>query len=424
MVERKNIDRVFQENLKDFEIFPSKKVWDNIEIKLTENHKKKIIPLWRRLGGIAMIFTALFAGGSIWYYNFDTTPVNKIEKTVLKTKFEDSNKKEIIPLNQKTIISQENLAKSTKINTKNTPNEKRETIFVKNPNNNVIITSTDITSIYKNIENKYIINQNDFIESLNSNENLISNIDPININDKKISSNNSKWSVGPTVAPVYYNTLKSGSPLNENLTQNTKTSDDALSVGIKLNYQLTNKFYLQSGINKVELAYNTKDVNALVSTSKFANNNINTNKPGITLLTSSSNQIDVQASSDDRSKSNLYGDLNQSIEYFELPLEMKYNFYDSRVGLSLVGGFSTFILTKNSVSIISQNQITDLGEANNLNSFNFSGNLGVDFDYKINKKWYLNVAPMFKYQFNTYSNSSGNFQPYYFGVYSGLNYKF
>ena len=424
MIERKNIDRVFQENLKDFEIFPSKKVWNNLEIKLTENHKKKIIPLWRRLGGIAMIFTALFAGGSIWYYNLGSTPVNKIEKTVLKTNFENPNKKEIIPLNQKTVISQENLAKSTKINTKITPNEKGKTIFVKNPNNNVVITSTNITSIYKNIDNKYIINQNNFIESLNSNENLVSNIDPVNINDKKISSINTKWSVGPTIAPVYYNTLKSGSPLNENLAQNTKTSDDALSIGLKFNYQLTNKFYLQSGINKVELAYNTKDVSALVSTSKFANNNINTNKPGITLLTNSSNQINLQASSDDRSKSNLYGDLNQSIEYFELPLEMKYNFYDSRVGLSLVGGFSTFILTKNSVSIISQNQITDLGEANNLNSFNFSGNLGVDFDYKINKNWYLNVAPMLKYQFNTYSNNSGNFQPYYFGVYSGLNYKF
>lgn len=424
MVERKNIDRVFQENLKDFEIFPSKKVWNNIEIKLTENHKKKIIPLWRRLGGIAMIFTALFAGGSIWYYNFGTTPVNKIEKTVLKTKFEDSNKKEIVPLNQKTKISQKNITQSKRINTKTLANEKEKSIFVKNPNNNVIITSTNINSIYKNIENKYIINKNDFIESLNSNENLISNIEPININDEKIVSNDKKWSIGPTVAPVYYNTLQSGSPLNDNLSQNSKSSDDALSVGIKLNYQLTNKINIQSGINKVELAYNTKNVNALVSTSKFASNNINTDKPGITLLTNSSNQIDLQSSPDDRSKSSLYGDLNQSIEYFELPLEMKYNFYDTRVGLSLVGGFSTFILTKNSVSIISQNQITDLGEANNLNNFNFSGNLGVDFDYKINKSWYLNVSPMVKYQFNTYSHSSGNFQPYYFGIYSGLNYKF
>ena len=65
-----------------------------------------------------------------------------------------------------------------------------------------------------------------------------------------------------------------------------------------------------------------------------------------------------------------------------------------------------------------------IGEANNLNSFNFSGNLGFDIDYKITQDWFLNVTPMLKYQFNTFSNSSGNFQPYYFGVYSGVNYRF
>ena len=137
------------------------------------------------------------------------------------------NNKEIIPVFQKTEISQKNLIQSKRINTKTIANEKEKSIFVKNPNNNVIITSTNINSIYKNIENKYIINKNDFIESLNSNENLISNIEPININDEKIVSNNKKWSIGPTVAPVYYNTLQSGSPLNENLSQNSKSSDDA-----------------------------------------------------------------------------------------------------------------------------------------------------------------------------------------------------
>jgi len=82
------------------------------------------------------------------------------------------------------------------------------------------------------------------------------------------------------------------------------------------------------------------------------------------------------------------------------------------------------ILSGNSVSFVSVDGSTDLGDANNLNSFNFSGNVGVDLDYKISKSWYLNVAPMFKYQLNTYSGDSGNFRPYYFGLYSGLNYKF
>ena len=103
---------------------------------------------------------------------------------------------------------------------------------------------------------------------------------------------------------------------------------------------------------------------------------------------------------------------------------MKYSPYDKRLGLNLVGGFSTLFLTGNSISMVSGNSVTDLGNANNLNSLNFSGNVGVDLDYKISSSWYLNVAPMFKYQFNTYSGNSGNFKPYYFGLYSGLNFKF
>ena len=49
MLERKNIDRVFQENLKDLEINPSKHVWNGIELYLTEQPLKKSIPLWQRI---------------------------------------------------------------------------------------------------------------------------------------------------------------------------------------------------------------------------------------------------------------------------------------------------------------------------------------------------------------------------------------
>ncbi|GAH06302.1 unnamed protein product, partial [marine sediment metagenome] len=69
-----------------------------------------------------------------------------------------------------------------------------------------------------------------------------------------------------------------------------KSSDNALSIGVKVNYQVSNKFFIQSGVNKVELAYNTKNVNALISSSKNAFNNINTDKTGV-ILTPASNLI-------------------------------------------------------------------------------------------------------------------------------------
>ena len=65
-----------------------------------------------------------------------------------------------------------------------------------------------------------------------------------------------------------------------------------------------------------------------------------------------------------------------------------------------------------------------LGPANNLNSVSFTTNVGVGFDYKINKRLKFNVEPMFKYQLNPYSDSSVDFKPYYIGIYSGLSFKF
>ena len=151
-----------------------------------------------------------------------------------------------------------------------------EPIFVKKPNNTVIVTNNEIASLYSTVENKYVVDKNDFLEQLDETESIAARMESIPV--KKINSNNidKKWSVGPTVAPVFYNSLQSGSPLNETLSQNTKTSDNALSVGVRVNYQVSNKFFIQSGVNKVELAYNTENVNALISPSKNALNNMNT----------------------------------------------------------------------------------------------------------------------------------------------------
>ncbi len=352
------------------------------------------------------------------YFNNDVEPLINSSLGEIETKEVDNKK--VTPLTPVFIKSQTELAENSdkiKINRKS-----GKPIFIKEPNNKVIVTNNEIASMYSTIEDKYVVDKNDFLDNIQETESIAARIEDI---PEKINTRNTidkKWSIGPTVAPVYYNSLQNGSPLNDDLSDNSKSSDNALSIGVKVNYQISNKFFIQSGVNKVELAYNTKNVNALISSSKNAFNNINTDKSGV-ILTPVSNSAN-DGPGNELNKASVSGELNQSIEYFELPIEMKYNLYDKKIGLNLVGGFSTLILSNNSVSMITENTVTDLGDANNLNDFNFSGNVGVDLDYKISKSWYLNVAPMFKYQFNTYSGNSGNFRPYYFGLYSGLNYKF
>lgn len=424
MKEYKNIDRVFQENFKDMEVYPDKHVWNNIENHLQGNQKKKkVLPLWQRISGIAVAFLLLFSLGFNYFktgrkIQFNTSDFSMPDFNSAVTD-QDTNSilipvfKNVLSQAQKTVatISDDNLAEEKSISDEKLITEDdylNAMVFEDAPAD---INKTKITDQENKVTTEVF--KKSSIEEYGS---QLAEVTKKEIKEKK-------WSVGPNISPVYMSSLQKGSPISKDLQNNTVVGDEALSYGIKLDYKISDKFRIQTGINKVELAYTTKNVNALVSSSKSINHNIDTKYNGIH-LSPGTKQIFSESASADLNKSSMNGDLNQSFDYLEIPLEMKYNLYDSKVGLNIVGGFSTFVLTNNQVSMILSDQITNLGQANNLNTFNFSGNVGFDLDYKISKDWFLNVSPMFKYQFNTFSSDAGNFKPYFFGVYSGVNYRF
>lgn len=64
MSNKKNIDRLFQEKFKDFEVSPDEKVWGNIAKELEGKPKKGlVIPLWLKVGSVAaMVAFFIFFG--------------------------------------------------------------------------------------------------------------------------------------------------------------------------------------------------------------------------------------------------------------------------------------------------------------------------------------------------------------------------
>ena len=116
--------------------------------------------------------------------------------------------------------------------------------------------------------------------------------------------------------------------------------------------------------------------------------------------------------------------LSQRMSYFEIPVELEYNILNKRFGISLIGGLSTFVLEGNEVVSEFDGFKTKIGEANNINNLSFSTNFGVGLNYKFSEAVVFNIEPTFKYQLNAFSETSGNFNPYIIGVYTGLNYRF
>ncbi len=546
MSEKKNIDRIFQERFKDFEVAPSDAVWQKIKEKKKEDRKPiPLIPIWGKIGsGVAAAITLLFIVGFLWNKNrssstnqqFTTitssdnkesiplydkdsittyktnTPAitnniisntsiidsinilktNAAAITILnndekskneeRTNVTDSSIKSYSTTNpiiqktksndiireqekQKALLANINSSKKKKsdqLNNKKflSPEKKdnhssyaKNTLLAKsNPsqplNNDSTTTSNfidktsifDLTNNRKNSEKAFIA-ENKTSFPLDKDSTKTSNsikkksiFDAIKENEDAeeivIAENTKRWGVAPNVAPIYYNSINGGSSIDSEFSDNNKNGGVNLSYGIQVTYAINNKLSIRSGISNVALSYATEDVGfgPSITAKNISNINYSTNATTINVSdyqnTPSTNSISAEVDNRAANLDQNLGFLNQEIDYIEVPLEAKYSLINNKIGLDMIGGVSTLFLKDNSISINAGDFTTPIGEANNLNNISFSGNIGLGLNYKLNTQFQINLEPIFKYQLNAFNNNSGNFKPYYFGVYTGVSFKF
>lgn len=394
---------------------------------------------------------------------------NQLKDDSLHSSHKASNSKKI--KSQNTTVAVSNTAtKKLKVGTEITkspqalkqPSKQPLTIFEKTNNpsatiaQNTSANSKDTLEPFENSENDHEINNNlkshdsryklnplisskeDLAVEVDNNitttelgesiEEAIAKANPRDEKEKEEQPN--RWNITPNVAPVYFNTLSKGSPIDAQFVKNGKSGEVNMSYGINGSYALNDKIKIRTGINKVDLGYSTNDVVAFSEVSSFNTTsqnrelkNINpTNRGASTSYLSTSNINSFSAPefvvADSR------GSLEQEFGYIEVPLEVEYSIINQRFGMHVVGGFSTLFLNKNEVFSVSETDSFLLGEANNINTTSYSANFGIGFNYEILPKIQLNLEPMFKYQLNTFTNTAGDFRPYFIGVYTGVSFKF
>jgi len=419
MMDHKNIDRLFQEKLKDFSVAPNDKIWKNIELKLGNKRRKKIIPLWLRVSSAAALVAFLFLNVTSNYKIIITKTPDKFKNNIVEDFAKESNlqTKKNLENPDKNLKNRVELKSSIKhlakinkpvirfINNKTLKQDNQKDLLTvtKKINLNKGDNSTDLQTKF----NK------DDIELIQSESKIAS------VQKLKAKSLKNKWTIGTMVAPIYLK-VNGGSSISAAFNRQIKSNENSVAYGIKVSYRLSKKLALQTGLSQLNLAYNTRGSGNLASSIQSLSRSASIHH---TILPSSAKSTSIN------NKENILltnGGINleQSLGYIELPLELKYAVLNNKFGVNLVGGFSTLILNKNEVyySILGNN--TSLGEATNINNLNFSGNFGIDFNYEISKNWLINASPMFKYQFNTFSKNAQGFQPYYIGLYTGLNFRF
>ena len=400
MKEVKNIDRIFQENLRDLEIFPPNRAWSAIEKDLPETDKKRVLPLWVRISRIAAVLILLFSIGTIYWM-----PDNSLTRRVFSKgaeKLEDDN-------------TFQGTASASELNNETQKEVPIISIAAKDSNNSEIdekgTLTEDFDQITLNEENSVdekAIALRDELSIQNSFDEFISS-DKVKVD---AIGTESRFTVATIFAPIYISSLGDGSGVDSQFSNNPTSGNSSFSYGVKFAYALNNRVTLQSGVNLINLGYKTGNV--------YFNQGID----ALTLSSISSSPILSRSVKGAAASDFDSGDLNQVFGYVEIPVEIKYSLTGGKVGVNLVGGFSTLLLNKDEVFIETDEFTRSLGSSNTLRSVNFSGNLGVDVDYLIRKNFYINISPMLKVQTNTFSKNAGSLQPYYLGVYTGINYKF
>lgn len=483
-MDQNNLDKLFQDKLEDFSSVPEQHVWERIEASLNNKRKKRVVPIWWWVGGSAaiLVIAILLFNPSNVNEAVDQAPVVNTEEKKqepaegneiidhIDENFQETSEgiaeqnPEVINSVQEKSRSQEGSVPYQNYKNKAAKNPQQLELVssdVKEPktneNDDNSIDKGNTRTLVPNVENsetavvdnaneqniKLVKDEEDAVaisEKESEKKSIYDAIEEqLEVEDETLLVENTqnKWSIGPSVAPVYFNAIGSGSPIHSNFSENSKSGNINMSYGVAVGYDVGKRLKVRSGVHRVNMGYNTEEILFSSSVDASTNamiDNINYNQTSRSLVVQSRKNTSVESMNTDATttaelvdsaRPALDGNMVQQLGYFEVPLELNYALVDKKFGVDLIGGVSSLFLVDNSVSLESNDGlITEMGEANNVNSVNFSTNVGLGLNYQFSEKIQLNVEPIFKYQLNTFTESAGNFNPYSVGVYSGFSFRF
>ncbi|MDQ1771870.1 outer membrane beta-barrel protein [Labilibaculum sp. A4] len=117
-------------------------------------------------------------------------------------------------------------------------------------------------------------------------------------------------------------------------------------------------------------------------------------------------------------------DLIQSFKSIEIPLLMRYNLIQKRVGMFVSGGLSANMIVGNGVYDQSQGN-KKIGEIDGIRTTNFSSQFSFGLEYRLNSKLQIGLEPSVKYYLNSISTSNQyDYKPYSIGIFTGIRYDF
>lgn len=210
--------------------------------------------------------------------------------------------------------------------------------------------------------------------------------------------------------------IPSGSFGNGN--NSTESNLFAYSGGIGMNYKLTHKLSVQSGIqytayhqtNSDALLYNpspgtrTNEYRAVTSAGRVTINtsSIQSNKIPKPVLPSA----DTIGPGDVDYFLNRYT-IDQQMQYMEIPFIVQYKALDKKISVEIEGGINTGILVSNKVRLSNNDQAPKNASNSDLNNIIYHGVMGIGVSYKLSEKIKLYLTPTYRIALTPLNNTPG-----------------
>ena len=467
--EELNMDKKFREKMEGFSAEPPSHVWNNIQDQLAVLQRKRRLAYVRWIAAAAVIILAFMAG---WYFNEKSGSV-----------IPNAAENQAAPAQQITPQHENNVAQQSQANTQEdtmeagkatltainaTKTKEQEILKIKTedrapkkvPQEN---TGTGTTFLGKfsmqKIGSKIASIQEEKPQlSLQKEETIAA--DQLTESEKALMAENAKrfakpskeqqnWKMGLSVSPGYASHVTSHSGnYAQNMTYSNSEGSGNISGGFSVQYRTGKKWSVESGIYYAKDGQRSSNsppterfysfAPALVMAEKSYFNTAVNMVDGRLAMNSAAGVIqfsrtprgtematNLDNSYDGATTLLTSGEFSQVFNFIEIPLYLRYNIIDSKIGVEVLGGLNAGIVAGNNVYMENRFGTENVGKTQDISTLNVSGTVGFGLNYSLSQRISLSVEPRLSYYLNSINkNPDVMFRPYRIGVYTGLYYQF
>ncbi|HVN57121.1 MAG TPA: hypothetical protein VMT63_02380 [Bacteroidales bacterium] len=252
-----------------------------------------------------------------------------------------------------------------------------------------------------------------------------------------------RWSLGAFMTPAYYSKfLIQGNAFDKSLAS-SENSALSYSGGMSVAYKFNKRFSVQMGVYYNSLNQQIDEVKSyagftsLYSAKGFgfsvetSNGTIISGNKDIYLANNgTSSKVSSYLAGDnfDPAKAGLSyisNSILQNFNYLEVPFLVRYKVIDRSLGMNVIGGFSYNQLLNNSAYALANGNKYLIGSTDGILPVTLSGSFGLGMEYSFSGHLSFSLEPTLRYFLTPMSSqSSSSVHPYTFGIFSGLSWRF